>query len=695
MDNTTRFAAFAALFISLLAPSAPAQFPSSVTFSNDFNGDVPAGMTLTGSATVNGGYLKLTTHTPGGQLGTAFVDGLPSAQGVTAFRATFRAALFGGTIPPADGFSFNLAPAADASNGVTPGEEGLASGLTISFDTYDNGGEPPSISVRWNGILMGEQPVQVSTSPGGQSDPASRLRDFSIQLDSDGTVDVAHNGVFILNNLPTSYEPIYGGRWVLSARTGGFTDNHWFEDLNISATLTVPLSGNCLNLGGGFVEAAHHPSLNELPFAVGAWIRTTNQTQTGAGIVAKWAPNAQGNGFYMVMNAGRVVAFYGSATSALDNTLRSPLLADGQWHHVLFTVHFGAGTLWVDGQSADFLPSWEGQPAATTSTAPLLIGTWADGTNFIGEIDEVTLWSTADERFTVQRWNRRLSGFEPDLLAYYRFDEGSSNVAGDASGNGRTGQIRNNFAWVASAVPLLPGLDTLQIHGRVDSGDGTVTAAATAPVDIPDVATVESSMTVAAPGAIAGVKVNVNITHTFRGDLVITLIHPDGTAVILHNRDGGPDDDLVTTYPDLTAPAQSLAVLNGKPLNGTWVLRVQDAAGQDIGTLNTWSLELARPPQPPPPPMLMAALLDPATSASAAPVLDLRTNEYTLNVGAGDPVGFVQVDMDISHTFRGDLEISLIHPDGTAVRLKDADVNDDLADWVTSYADLTAPAQSL
>jgi extracellular elastinolytic metalloproteinase len=86
------------------------------------------------------------------------------------------------------------------------------------------------------------------------------------------------------------------------------------------------------------------------------------------------------------------------------------------------------------------------------------------------------------------------------------------------------------------------------------------------------------------------VHVTVNITHTWIGDLEVSIVHPDGTAVKLHNQSGGSADNLVTKYPIFTLPAESLGVLNGKPMGGTWKLRVRDLAAADAGRLNSWVL---------------------------------------------------------------------------------------------------------
>jgi subtilisin-like proprotein convertase family protein len=88
----------------------------------------------------------------------------------------------------------------------------------------------------------------------------------------------------------------------------------------------------------------------------------------------------------------------------------------------------------------------------------------------------------------------------------------------------------------------------------------------------------------------------VNVTHTYKGDLEIALIGPDGTTVLLHNRTGGSADHVNTEFPDLTASAQSLTAFNGKVIAGTWTLRVRDLAAADTGTFVSWTLSLTTTP---------------------------------------------------------------------------------------------------
>jgi aminopeptidase S len=105
-----------------------------------------------------------------------------------------------------------------------------------------------------------------------------------------------------------------------------------------------------------------------------------------------------------------------------------------------------------------------------------------------------------------------------------------------------------------------------------------------ADIAIPDQSTVESPITVTGvPGnAPAALQVGVDITHTYIGDLVVDVLAPDGSVYNVHNRSGGGTDNISTTY---TVNASS------EVANGTWRLRVRDAAAQDTGTITGWSLQ--------------------------------------------------------------------------------------------------------
>ncbi|MGE4134046.1 MAG: proprotein convertase P-domain-containing protein [Bdellovibrionales bacterium] len=97
---------------------------------------------------------------------------------------------------------------------------------------------------------------------------------------------------------------------------------------------------------------------------------------------------------------------------------------------------------------------------------------------------------------------------------------------------------------------------------------------------------------VAAP--VEQIKFELHITHSYIGDLTVSLVHPDGTTVVLHQGGGGADN-LNTIYPDQTPPIQSLDVLKGKDAQGDWKLVVSDRAGSDTGALDSFQLTLTGP----------------------------------------------------------------------------------------------------
>lgn len=105
----------------------------------------------------------------------------------------------------------------------------------------------------------------------------------------------------------------------------------------------------------------------------------------------------------------------------------------------------------------------------------------------------------------------------------------------------------------------------------------------TTDVAIVDNTTVTSSIVVSgragkAPNA---TPVEVNIIHTYTGDLKVDLIAPDGSVYVLHNRIGGSIDNIVKTYS---------VNLSTETINGTWKLRVNDNAGGDVGLIDSWSI---------------------------------------------------------------------------------------------------------
>ncbi len=108
---------------------------------------------------------------------------------------------------------------------------------------------------------------------------------------------------------------------------------------------------------------------------------------------------------------------------------------------------------------------------------------------------------------------------------------------------------------------------------------GTVNAAA----DIKDQTTLESVLRIEDDLEIAELELDLDLQHSYRGDLRVTLVSPKGTRAVISDREGGGTDDLKLAGFDLTA-------FKGESTQGNWTLIVQDTARRDEGVLSSWGL---------------------------------------------------------------------------------------------------------
>ncbi|MGE3164732.1 MAG: proprotein convertase P-domain-containing protein [Planctomycetota bacterium] len=115
--------------------------------------------------------------------------------------------------------------------------------------------------------------------------------------------------------------------------------------------------------------------------------------------------------------------------------------------------------------------------------------------------------------------------------------------------------------------------------------------------------------------ALRDLTVLVQITHTFQGDLDMSLSSPSGTIVELATDIGGTLDNVDTLFADFGIPLQaatdlslgnihapegpgSMADFRCELSGGNWSLTVDDDAGGDTGTLDMWCLNIYEDPTP-------------------------------------------------------------------------------------------------
>ena len=163
---------------------------------------------------------------------------------------------------------------------------------------------------------------------------------------------------------------------------------------------------------------------------------------------------------------------------------------------------------------------------------------------------------------------------------------------------------------------------------------------------------------------ISAVRVDVDITHTYRGDLQVMLATPWGSEIELKPQgSGGSADNLKASYDAAAVPA--LATLRAHGSKGPWTLTVRDRAQADTGRLNAWSLQIASVDAP----VDQVELSE--NPGAAIPDHPAPGIERTLNVAQEFTVGSVEVDVDIAHSWVGDLRLTLVSPGGRQALLQD------------------------
>jgi hypothetical protein len=121
--------------------------------------------------------------------------------------------------------------------------------------------------------------------------------------------------------------------------------------------------------------------------------------------------------------------------------------------------------------------------------------------------------------------------------------------------------------------------------GGGGGGGGTCTATNATNVTVPDAGSaVSSPVTISgcARPAATGSTIEAHIVHSYRGDLVVTLVAPDGSTYTLK----GSSTSDSTANVDTTYTRD----LSSETANGTWTLRVQDVYAEDSGYVDSWTL---------------------------------------------------------------------------------------------------------
>jgi subtilisin-like proprotein convertase family protein len=472
------------------------------------------------------------------------------------------------TFAPADGLERWMGSAAmDGSGNLAVGYS--ASSLT-SFPSIRYAGrlatDPP------NGLAQGETVMIAGT--GAQTATQSRWGDYSAL-----SVDPADDCTFwFTSEYYTAASAANSFGWVTGI--GRFT----FPSCTPIATGTI--TGTVINSGTGLPIAGATVSTSS------GFSRVTNAAGTYSMNVPAGTYNmtATAPGYTTDVATGVTVSTGGTTTQNFTLTGR-PILAAGT--ATVGTESCGAGNGAIDpGETVTVqLPVQNIGTANTVNLVGTLLAT--GGITSPGAPQTYGVVATGGPAVSRSFTFTAAGTCGGTITATLQLQDGATNL----------GTVSYTFT--------LGRLNPYSVSGAYSSGNLSV--------PLPDLSTVDIPINVPDTGAVTDVNVKIRLNHTFDGDLNISLISPDGTAVDLSSGNGGGGDNFgagandcsgqPTVFDDSAAatiisgtspftgsfkPEQPLSTFNGKSTAGVWKLRVTDTANLDTGTLFCFQLEISR-----------------------------------------------------------------------------------------------------
>jgi len=172
--------------------------------------------------------------------------------------------------------------------------------------------------------------------------------------------------------------------------------------------------------------------------------------------------------------------------------------------------------------------------------------------------------------------------------------DGSFSFPGLYAGTYQIRASKDGWATQAVEVTLTSGQSITDV-GLVLMPTAEVQECSEPGTPINDNETITDMVTIDTIGTVSEISVDVDITHTWQGDLIVSLTSPAGTVVVLHNRTGSSADNIIGNYPETLTPAGDLGDFIGEQMIGDWTLTISDNAGGDQGMLNSWCLNVIYP----------------------------------------------------------------------------------------------------
>lgn len=224
---------------------------------------------------------------------------------------------------------------------------------------------------------------------------------------------------------------------------------------NGSAT-TCPLSppnddcGTVLNFDGtnDYVEMADNSILDFTSteaFTAEGWFKTSNNFT----VLSKAGISPEYQGYQIIVISSGAVSFGLHSNFGLGDYIEvkssTTNLNDDVWHHVAVSYDGSKSAsgikMYVDGTEETLDITQNNLTGEISNSSIFNIGARSGARLGNGQIDEVRIWNAVLSGSTISsNMADELSGSEPDLVAYYNFNDGTNSsiladLAGDADGN--------------------------------------------------------------------------------------------------------------------------------------------------------------------------------------------------------------------------------------------------------------------
>lgn len=301
--------------------------------------------------------------------------------------------------------------------------------ITISIDGYVNGQE----------VLGVDNPTNVSSDIITNFDAASGV--FTLSRNGSATPSPAQYTAALNEITYTGNASLIGSSKVIRvvANDGTFASNEAIATINLNGAIIAGFGEGLTFNGNDYINLSNHAAAFS-GFNAGtieAWIKAPTTANATHVIFAASNANQPGDELRLMIEDNRlkfIVRNENIGNDDVDKYISDVVVNDDTWHHVAIT-HNGTDTkMYVDGtlQTTDDIASKDQGFFSNVISGinRISIGRNVDTSNpdgewfFVGEIDEVRVWSVARNQIDIANSRRsQLIGNETELQGYWNFDE--------------------------------------------------------------------------------------------------------------------------------------------------------------------------------------------------------------------------------------------------------------------------------